>query len=88
MEDLQGRVWSSSYQASLCNPGKKLCQLCGGFSLGETSWFALEQRQEGAHMHATETAGEQSPGGTEAAKLAVQTKGALIPPPWSHPVRG
>lgn len=38
-------------------------------------------------MHATETASEQSPGETEAAKLAVQTKGALIPPPWSHPVR-
>lgn len=85
---VQGTVWSSSCQALLSvQPEKKPWQSCRGFSLGETSWFAPEQRQEGAHMHAMETAGEQSPRGTQAAELAVQTKGALIPPPWSPPGR-
>lgn len=53
----------------LGNPGKKHCRSCRGFSLGETSWFAPEQRQEGAHMHATETAGEQSPGGNRGSQI-------------------
>lgn len=68
----------------LGSPGKKHRQSCRGFSSGETSWFSPEQRQEGAHMHAAETAGEQSPRGTEAAKSAAQTEGAFVPPPWSH----
>lgn len=37
---IQGRVWSSSCPTLLCSPEKKPCQLCWGFSLGETSWFA------------------------------------------------
>lgn len=53
----------------LGNPGKRYRQSCRGFSLGETSWFAPEQRQEGAHMHAVETAGEQSPGGNTGSQI-------------------
>ena len=53
----------------LANHGKKHRQSCRGFSLGETSWFAPEQRQEGAHMHAAETAGEQSPGGNRGSQI-------------------
>lgn len=49
--------------------GKAACQSCRGFFLGETSWFAPEQRQEGAHMHAVETAGEQSPGGNTGSQI-------------------
>lgn len=67
------------------NPRKKTPSVVLNFSLGETSWFASEQRQ--AHMHAAEPASEQSPGGTQAAKLAVQTKGAFTPPSRSHRVR-
>lgn len=58
----------------LANPGKKHHQSCRGFSLGGTSWFAPEQRQEGAHMHAVETAGEQSPGGNRGSQIGCADK--------------
>lgn len=80
---LENCPWQSLVQPttgfSICVTLEKAaaCQSWRGFSLGETSRFAPEQRQERAHMHAVETAGEQSPGGSSGSQMGWADQGVL-----------